>query len=349
MPYQIKQPELKEGVLFMSVDFQTPGYEGMQLSTQIIIAEALKRGVEVKVVDRLKNFISLQKNDHIEYVRMASLTSKDSIVSFFITANKEMTKQLLSEAGLRVPDGKSYTSAQEAKKDFNEFNKQKIVVKPKSLGFGRGITIVSKNSAMETYEHAVDVAFAIDSAILIEEFIEGIECRFLVIDGCCVSVLHRVPANVTGDGQSTISDLVRMKNNDPRRGKGHTSPLEKIRLREPELLVLSKQNLTPDFIISKGTRVFLRENSNLSTGGDSLDYYDLVHPDYKQLSIQAAKAVQATVCGVDIILKDHTQAMTPQTYAILEVNHNPGLGEHNFPYEGQNRKVASYIIDLLGF
>jgi glutamate--cysteine ligase len=333
----------------MDNGFITPGYEDMQLSTQMVIAEALIRGLEVEVLDRLKHFICIKKNNHFEFIKEATVTSKDSAVCYFITANKELTKLLLSEVGLHVPKGRSFSDSRKAKKDFDHFASYKVVVKPNSLGMGRGITVLSKNSARELYEKAIHTAFAVDSRILIEEFLEGIECRFLVIDGRCVGVMHRTPANVVGDGQRTIADLVKIKNSDPRRGKGHITPLEKIELGVVEQQVLLKQNLTPDSIIPKGEKIFLRDNSNISTGGDSIDYTDIVHEDYKRIAEEAVKAVQASICGVDLILKHPGQAASAETYGILELNHNPVLYFHDFPFEGKNRKVARYVLDLLGF
>lgn len=36
-------------------------------------------------------------------------------------------------------------------------------------------------------------------------------------------------------------------------------------------------------------------------------------------------------------------------YRILELNFNPVLYIHNYPYEGKNRDVGNRILDLLGF
>ena len=57
------------------------------------------------------------------------------------------------------------------------------------------------------YQKALDIAFAEDDTVLIEEFISGTEYRFFVLDGKCEAVLLRVPANVVGDGKHTIAQL----------------------------------------------------------------------------------------------------------------------------------------------
>lgn len=332
--------------------FQVPGFEDMEMSTKIIVAEALKRGVEVQIIDRADNFIALKKNGHVEYIREGVETSKDSLVSYLMTLNKNLTKIMLSENGIRVPKGKHYQTSESAKNDFNFFLNQDIVVKPNFLTWGKGVTIIKKNASQEVYEKAVESAFSLDTAIVIEEYIEGLEYRFLVVGDECVAVMNRIPANVIGDGKSTISELVKIKNQDPFRGDGrvmHLSPLEQIKLGSVELSVLATQNLNPESIIPEGQRIYLRKNSNISSGGDSIDFTDQVREDYKKISVRAAKIVHGKIVGIDIVIPDLKQPATEQSYCILEVNHNPAIWLHDFPYEGKNRNVGRPILNLLGF
>jgi glutamate--cysteine ligase len=132
---------------------------------------------------------------------------------------------------------------------------------------------------------------SINSAILIEEFIDGREFRFFVIGDEVVGILHRVPANVTGNGIQSIQELVQIKNQDPLRGKGYRTPLEKIQLGEAEAIFLRSQRKNFDYIPVPGEIVFLRENSNISTGGDSIDFTDDIPDSYKQIAIKAASAL----------------------------------------------------------
>ncbi|MGG0815607.1 hypothetical protein ABE142_23525 [Paenibacillus alvei] len=70
----------------------------------------------------------------------------------------------------------------------------------------------------------------------------GKEYRFLVTGDEVVGILHRVPANVVGDGIHTIEPLVHKKNKDPLRGRGYKTPLEKIQLGEAETMFLKNHN-----------------------------------------------------------------------------------------------------------
>ena len=195
-------------------------------------------------------------------------------------------------------------------------------------------------------ERAFKIAFNNDKTVLIEEFIKGKEYRFLVIGDKVAGILHRVPANVIGDGNKTIRELVEIKNQDSLRGKGYKTPLEKINLDENAELFLKQRNIDFDYIPKKQEVVFLRENSNISTGGDSVDYTDDIPQIFKEIAVKAAKAAGANICGVDMMLEDYSDENS--SYAIIELNFNPAIHIHSYPYKGEERKIAVEILKLLG-
>jgi glutamate--cysteine ligase len=223
------------------------------------------------------------------------------------------------------------------------------VIKPKSTNFGKGITILKENNDYAVYIRAIDIAFSEDSSVLIEEFIEGKEFRIFVLDNQVAGILHRVPANVSGDGIRTVRELVDQKNEDPLRGKGYRTPLEKISLGEAEAMFLKTSHKNFDYIPSEGEVVFLRENSNISTGGDSIDYTDEIPESYKRIAVKAARALNVRITGLDMIIPDYTREATEDNYAIIEMNFNPAIHIHCHPYQGVNRKLDEKIMDMLGF
>ena len=332
---------------FKNKEFNLVGYEDLELSTQILILDAIKRGIEFNMMDRLENFISLSDGEKVEYVKQATKTSKDSYITALIMENKLVTKDILRENNIRVPKGKDYDNIDEAKKDFRLFKDEKIVIKPKSTNFGLGISIFPGEYSREDYDKAVEIAFREDSSILIEEFMTGKEYRFLVIGEEVVGILHREPANVIGNGESTIEELVFEKNKDPLRGKGYKTPLEKIKLGEIEEMFLKNQGLSFKSIPKNGEKIYLRENSNISTGGDSIDFTDKIHPSYKDVALKSAKAVKALICGVDMVIDDIEEEAKEKNHGIIELNFNPAIHIHCFPYKGENRKAGEKILDLL--
>ncbi|MDV6234986.1 bifunctional glutamate--cysteine ligase GshA/glutathione synthetase GshB [Leptospira ellisii] len=339
--------KLKSGERLSPDRFILEGFEDLEISSQIVIRDALNRGLEVQILDRKSHFIRIKDDSgKMEYVKEASKTDLDSYMTFLIMENKTISKIKMIEAGLLVPAGDGFGDPESAFEFWNGHSSKKMVVKPVTTNFGIGITILSPGASADDAKKAIKIAFHHSESVIVEEFAEGNEFRFLVIGGETVAVCNRIPANVTGDGSSSIERLVEIKNADPRRGVGHVTPLEKIQLGDTESDVLRQSGLGKDSIPKSGEKVFLRRNSNISTGGDSLDVTDQTHPFYKELAVKAARSVNAKICGVDIILKDLERK---DDYRILELNFNPVLYIHNYPYEGKNRDVGNKILDLLGF
>ena len=327
--------------------YQMKGYESLELSTQVLIKEAIKQGIQVKILDWKENFIKLSKGNRVEYIKQATKTSLDRYSTVLAMENKVITKQILAQNKLNVPKGQVFQNIQEAQKMFSQWLGKSIVIKPKSTNFGKGITILEQLKDEEPFNEALEYAFSMDNEIIIEEFIEGEEYRFLVIDHQIIGVLKRVPANVIGDGQMSIKELIELKNRDRIRGEHYRRPLEKIKVDEVVRQFLNSQGLTLTDIPSKGKQVFLRENSNISTGGDSVDVTDEVSAFYKKIAIQSADAMNAAICGVDMIIEDIKQENG--NYSVLELNFNPALHIHAYPFKGIPRQVALPILKALQF
>jgi glutamate--cysteine ligase len=323
-------------------------YSSLELSTQHLIEAALRRGIQVDVLDAGDNIIRLSKDGIVEIVMQATRTSKDTYIAPLIMTNKHVTKLLLEEAGICVPSGYRVASVEEGLGCFETIRHKAMVVKPVSTNFGVGITMLDADFSRLVYEKALNTAFAEDATVLVEAFAEGEEYRFLVIEDRVVGVLRRVPANVVGDGVHSITELVEIKNRDPLRGTKYRKPLEKIKLGDFERTYLTEQGLTVADVLPEGMTVYLRKNSNISTGGDSLDYTDLMYPGYFDMAIKAAKTVKAKVCGVDMIVKD-IDHFDDQGYCIIELNFNPAIHIHNAPYKGKNRQADEAVLNLLGF
>ncbi|MBF0779836.1 MULTISPECIES: bifunctional glutamate--cysteine ligase GshA/glutathione synthetase GshB [unclassified Granulicatella] len=325
-------------------------FDKMELSTQAFLFDAIQYGISVDVLDESDQFVKLSYKDHIEYVKNGNMTSKDSYISPLMMANKVVTKKVLKDAGFRVPESVSCWSIQDAKRVYPRIVCKPIVVKPKTTNFGLGITIFKQGVEQEEdFLKAVSIALAEDSEVMIEEFIEGTEYRFFVLGNRTKAVLLRVPANVVGDGVHTIEELVEQKNKHALRGDGVRTPLKKIQLGDIELLQLKQQGYTKDSVVVKDDIVFLRENSNISTGGDSIDMTDYVHESYKKIARDIAQAMHAKICGVDLIIPDiHVSAYeNNQTYGVIEANFNPMMMMHIYPSMGKSRRLTRDVLHML--
>ncbi|WP_035053510.1 bifunctional glutamate--cysteine ligase GshA/glutathione synthetase GshB [Carnobacterium pleistocenium] len=326
------------------------GFEKLEMSTQLLIMDAMQKGIQVEVLDEQDQFLKLTIGKHIEFVKNGNMTAKDTYIAPLIMENKTVTKKILASAGFHVPAGEEYTTLEEGKEAFWRYQQKQIVVKPKSTNYGIGISIFKQLPTKEDYEQAIEIAFKEDTAILVEEYISGTEYRFFVLDGKVPAILLRIPANVVGDGKRTIKELVDKKNEDPLRGElKHHSPLERIELGEIEQLMLKGQSYTIESIPKKDTIVYLRENSNISTGGDSIDVTDEIDESYKQAAIDMSEIIGAKVSGIDLIIPDPTLSSTKEHrgYTVLEANFNPAMHMHAFVYKGKGRRLTMGILKML--
>ncbi len=147
-----------------------------------------------------------------------------------------------------------------------------------------------------------------------------------------------------GDNVHTITELVEFKNQNPLRGKGYKTPLEKIVIDDNVKMFLKGQDIDENYIPKLDETIYLRHNSNISTGGDSVDLTDEVDEVFKQIAVNGAKAIGAKICGVDIIIEDYKNPNS--NYSVIELNFNPAIHIHSYPFKGKERNVAKKIIDL---
>ncbi|MBO2460713.1 cyanophycin synthetase [Actinomadura violacea] len=326
-------------------------YEASRLgvSTAALARAARERGMPVRRVGDL-NLLRLGYGRHRRLV-WAAMTGGTSAIGMEIAADKRLAHRVLADAGVPVPEGRVAASPAEAVGALREIGAP-VVVKPLSGHQGEGVHI--------ELSEPPEVVAAFTSAagedgpgnrceVLVESYIPGRDYRVLVVGGRVAAAAELTAAQVTGDGTSTVAELVERVNADPARGEGHDRPLTRIVLGATELALLARQGRGPDTVPADGETVPLRRNANLSTGGTSRDVTGDMHPEVAAMCVRAASTVGMDVCGIDLRLPDIGSPLPAERGAagILEVNAAPGLRMHLAPYEGERRDVAGDIVDLM--
>lgn len=307
-----------------------------------IIKDAIARGIDFEVLNESKSTVEFKGHGNVEFVIEGNKTDRDNYIFPIITDDKYISKQEMKEAGLSVPDAillDKDMNQKDIEELVSEYYNKKLVVKPRNTNYGTGITVFSKRASKSQILNAIEYAFKFDNNVLIEEYKKGMEYRFLVINGKVLSVCHRRIASVVGDGKSTIKELIDAKNKEP----WHALTGTPVKMDEPVKEYLKLQELNYQSIIPEGKRVFLRTNSNCSTGGESIDYTDIMPSKFKKIAEKAAKVFDAKICGVDIIIDD----LEKDEYSIIEINDNPGYSINEWPYEGRGEKIGIAILKLL--
>ena len=311
-------------------------------STGAIVDAAVARGIPVRRLTS-GSLVQLGWGSKARRIQAAELDTT-SAVAESIAQDKDLTKRLLHAAGVPVPLGRPVTDVEDAWKVAEEVGLP-VVVKPQDGNQGKGVTVNITTRAQ--LEAAYATAQGYSDEVMVERFLPGHDFRLLVVGHQLVAAARREPPQVLGDGVHTISQLVDIVNQDPRRGSGHGTALTKIRLDDIAIARIAAEGLTPDSVPAQGQRVVLRNNANLSTGGSATDVTDDVHPDIAARAVDAAQTIGLHICGVDVICESMLRPLEEQGGGIVEVNAAPGLRMHLSPSFGKPRNVGVPMIDAL--
>ncbi len=309
-------------------------------STACIVAAATDRGIpHIRLNDG--NLVQLGHGARQRRIWTAE-TELTSAIAEGIAHDKDLTKSLLKSCGVPVPEGEAVASAEEAWSTAQDIGLP-VVVKPSDGNHGRGVSLdLSERADIEAAFH---VAALHGSEVLVERFIRGNEHRLLVVGGKVVAAARGSVAWVTGNGHSSVAELVDTQiNTDPRRGTHEDAPLGLVETHKDEavLLELQRQGLAPEAVPAAARQVLIQRNGNVS-----VDCTDLVHPEVAHVVSLAARVVGLDIAGVDLVAEDISKPLHQQSAAIVEVNAGPGLLMHLKPAEGAPRPVGRAIVDHL--
>ncbi len=266
-------------------------------------------------------------------------TDQTSAIAESIASDKQLTKELLQSCGVPVPEGEEVDSPEKAW-DVAQDIGVPVTVKPTDANHGRGVfTDLHTREDVEKAWHAADTE---GSGVLVEKFIEGEAHRLLVVGKQVVAATRGKKQTVTGDGRSTVLQLIDSQiNSDPRCGEAEEFPLEPLILdKEPiAQLELARQGYSGSSVPAAGQLVLIRRHGDLA-----YDVTDQVHPKVAAAAALAARVVGLDIAGIDLVTPDISRPLAEQGGAIIEVNAGPGLLMHLKPAEGQPRNVGQAIV-----
>lgn len=324
------------------------GFGGGRLSSYTIALEAWRRGLTVTFLDaglRRYRISDGQRTVSMNDSRPSSITRRSDYQKLL---NKWDTKRLLEAEGVPVPRGvllKTAETDEGALRGYAEDLGYPLVIKPNAGTMGQGVLtgIESWDRLQAGYRHLVDDLGA--STIVLEQHYEGEDFRLLVIGSRVVAACQRIPANVEGDGVSTVAELITSKNAARRRNPFLSKGL--IRVDYEVEQSLAAQGLALDDVPADGRHVPVRRIANASAGGDVVDVTDELPDAIREAAVQAVQAVpNIVIAGVDVLYQTGLEA-TPETFTVIEMNSRPHLGVNMYPTSGVGRDAPKAYIDHL--
>jgi len=181
---------------------------------------------------------------------------------------------------------------------------------------------------------------------LIESYYQGSDYRFFVLNFKVIAVAQRLAPTITGNGKSTIKQLIDQENLKRHQYFLQTGRRLLNRMRNwPRLSwYLHLQGLSLKAVLPKNKTITLYPIPNFSTGG-SVKTIPLrsVKPALIRLAESAAKIIGLTICGIDMIVKPDLSGEC----RIIELNSDPGLRLHDWPNQGKSQHVAETILSYI--
>lgn len=255
--------------------------------------------------------------------------------------NKLVCKNILIRSGLPVAKGWQIHSKEHALKSAQQLG-YPVVIKPTHLDRGEGVSSLIDDGTVLV--NAYNNAKKLSNDLMIEAFIPGNDYRIHVLKSKTYRVRSRTPGGVTGNGNSTIYELITQLNQDPRRGATNDKKeLVRIDLDDEAAYMLARQGLSKNDIPVNGHYVQLRTTANVSTGGVSSEVpIEIVHPDNIAVAERAVSLLNLDIAAVDFITPDITKSWLDQGGGICEINAIPQFGgdapkrilEEYFPHGG---------------
>jgi GNAT-family acetyltransferase (TIGR03103 family) len=296
---------------------------------RIIVDEARRRGIAVKILDAENGYFSLTYGGRTITCR-ESLSELTSAVAMSRCDDKAVTRKILTEAGLRMPD--QITVAEDD--DVADFLAEhpRVVVKPARGEQGMGVAV--DLSEPDEIMAAVERARQIGGRALLEEFAPGEDLRVIVIDYEVVAAAVRRPARVVGDGRKSIAELIEKQS---RRRAAATGGESRIPVDDQTIRCVRAAGYDMDDVPEECVEVAVRKTANLHTGGTIHDVTDRLHPALADAAVKAARALEIPVVGLDLMVADVEQP----DYVIIEANERPGLANH------EPAPTAQKFVDLL--
>lgn len=313
------------------------------LSSFTIALEAWRRGLTVTFKSKDLYLYSISdgyRTVNLNFSRPDSITSREDYTRL---NDKAVTSDFLRKHNLPAPVGfASMVPLTELKlAELSEDIGFPLVLKIPDGSMGQGVLtgLNSLHEVRDAYRHLVENYRP--KKIILEKHYTGEDYRILVVGNKAVAAVKRIPANVVGDGVSSIEQLIKSKNESRKYNPFLTSGLIKIDYEVEKCL--ADQSLTLESVIRKKQKIFLRRVANASAGGDVKDVTSTI----PQAVLSAAeKAVSVFpgifIAGVDVLLDEVTDE-----FVIIEINSRPQIGVNMYPTIGVGRDVPKEIIDRL--
>jgi D-alanine-D-alanine ligase-like ATP-grasp enzyme len=259
---------------------------------------------------------------HRSIITLETGVAENSYIFHASATNKPVTKTVLRSLGLPVGREKVVDEERQLEEAIQDVEFP-CVTKPTDGKQSQNTTvdIRSHEQLLKGFNYAKEYN---GGSVIVEQMLAGDVHRLMIMQGEFFCSIRRTPASVTGDGVSTIEDLLETNESerqaDPIRSM-YTGPVP---IDEELMVTLAEAGMNLKSIIPKGQVLRVRKLPRSMRGGILTDVTDATHQDVKQMAMSITKAMRLSCAGIDYITQDISQPPT-STCGFIEVNTIPSL------------------------
>lgn len=299
-------------------------------SSRLILREAIRRGIEVEIMDGRAEFFRLRVGDR-SIVCRESLSELTSAIAMTRCDDKRLTFRCLRAEGLCVPMQVEAGSPRQNEAFLREY--RTLVVKPGRGEQGRGVSVGIRS--VEALQQAIAHAHEAHAGpVLLEQAVTGEDVRMVVIGFQVVAAAVRRPPRVIGTGRHTVVDLI---SEESKRRSAATSGASRIPFDVETRRCVREAGYEFEDVLPQGHEIAVRKGANVHTGGGIHDVTAEIAPELIEVAQRAARTLDIPVVGIDMIVP----SIHGHEYWIIEANERPGLANH------EPQPTAARFVDLL--
>jgi D-alanine-D-alanine ligase-like ATP-grasp enzyme len=262
-----------------------------------------------------------------------------------LALDKSLVHRLLAAEGLPVPEYLEVDRHDRAGALAFLGRQRPCVVKPAG-GTSGGTGVTCGVESAEDLSRARLAAARWDRRLLIERQSSGEEYRLLFLDGQLIDAVRRGRPCVTGNGISTVLELIEAENRR-RLDAGSRDVSRRIHVDLDCELAVRRSGLSLRSVPAQGQLVYVKSAVSENAATDNVTASDL-SPGLVSEAARAVELLRLSLAGIDLVTPDPKLALSEAHGTILEVNATPGFHYHYQVAGGdQATSVAIPILERL--
>ncbi len=309
----------------------TEARQNLRGSTRLLYDELIVQQAHPFIIDVSTSLIEYTDQQGVTRLLFSTCSEKSSAIGLSIAGSKARTALVADHLAISTPPSIICSSIRDARKFLATH--RMIVTKPLGNDGGSGVSTNIKTK--EELRRAYDYAKEYGKRVIAQQHIIGADVRLLTVGGTFSSAVIREPASVTGDGTSTIEQLIIDANNSSPRNDSAFMSILPIKMQAARRFLDTALQDIP----ALGQKIRTTGPANVSLGGSLREATHLVTPAMIADAEKISQKLGLGICGVDMMWDQEANR-----HYLIEINATPGIDIHNDPFsDTKSDCVQQYV------